>query len=152
MQRTTTSRTNDNSTVLIWRSSFESLTRRRSRASQKGVGVLYTKETSVVRGSGVKSNSIPHVTYLHLSTTSEQLLSMMPDRSSLPRSSRVLINNISQKCSRDDRQTTLGGLHGHGTVHTSGVGPPMVSRGHVIHHQQRYRAQQRVVPTISQLS
>ena len=111
--------------------------------------MLYTKETSVVLGSGVKSNSISPVTYLHRSTNSEQLLSMVHDRSSLPRSSRVLIKNISQKCSRDDRKMTLGGLHGHGTVHTSEVGAPMVSRGHVIHHQQTYSAQQRVVPTIS---
>ena len=97
-----------------------------------------------MRGSGVKSNSIPPVTYLHRSTTSKQLLSMIPDRSSLPRSSRLLIQNISQKCSRDDRKRTLGGLHGHGMVHTSGVGAPMVPRGHVIHHQQTCTAQQQV--------
>ena len=100
----------------------------------KGVGVLYTKETSVVLGSGVKSNFIHPVAYLQRSTTSKQLLSMVHDRSSLPRSSRVLINNISQKCSRDDRKRTLGGLHGRGVVHTSGVGAPMVPRGQVIHH------------------
>ena len=45
-------------------------------------GVLYTKETSAVVGSGVKSNSIPPVTYLQRSTTSKQLLSMVHDRSS----------------------------------------------------------------------
>ena len=67
-------------------------------------------------------------------------------------SSRVLIQNISQKCSRDDRKRTLGGLHGHGVVQTSGVGPPMVPRGQVIHHQQRCRAQHRVTTTISQLT
>ena len=152
MQSTTASRTNDISIVLIWRRSFESLMRRRSGASQKGVGVLYTKETSVVLGSGVKSNSIPPVTYLQRSTNSKQPLSVMHDRSSLPRWSRVLIKNISQKCSRDDRKMTLGGLHGHGVVQTRGVGASMVPRGHVIHHQQRCTAQQRVVPTISQLS
>ena len=85
--------------------------------------MLYAKKTSLVLGSGVKSISIPPVTYLHRSTNSEQLLSMFPDRSSLPRSSRLLINNISQKCSWDDRQMTLGGLHGHGVVHSSEVGP-----------------------------
>ena len=37
MQRTTPSCTNDISIVLIWRSSFESLTRRRSGASQKAL-------------------------------------------------------------------------------------------------------------------
>jgi hypothetical protein len=76
---------------------------------------------------------------------------MVCNRSSLPRSSRVLIQNISQKCSRDDRKMTLGGLHGHAMVHSSGVGPPMVPRGHVIHHHQRCRAQQQVVPTIARL-
>ena len=99
----------------------------------------------------IKTNSIPPVTYLHRSTTSKQPLSMVHDRSLLPRSSRVLIKNISQKCSRDDRKMTLGGLHGHGMVHTSGVGAPMVPRGHVIHHQQRCRAQQQVIPTIARL-
>ena len=72
--------------------------------------MLYTKETSVVLGSGVKSNYISPVTCLHCATISKQLLSMVPDRSSLPRSSRLLIQNISQKCSRDDRKMTLGGL------------------------------------------
>ena len=152
MHSTTASRTNDISFVLICRSSFESLTRRSSGASQKALECYYTKETSVVLGSGVKSNSIPPVTYLQRSTTSTQLLSMVHDRSSLPRSSRLLIKNISQKCSRDDRKRTLGGLHGHGVVHSSGVGPPMVPRGHVIHHQQTCTAQQQVVPTISHLS
>ena len=38
-------------------------------STTKGVGVLYTKETLVVLGSGVKSNSIPPVTYLQRSTT-----------------------------------------------------------------------------------
>ena len=102
--------------------------------------MLYTKETSVVLGRGVKSSFIPLVTYLHRSTNSEQPLSMVHDRSSLPRSSRVLINNISQKCSRDDRKRTLGGLHGRGMVQTSGVGAPMVPRGQVIHHQQRLQS------------
>ena len=37
VQSTTASRTNDISIVLIWRSSFESLTRRRSGASQKAL-------------------------------------------------------------------------------------------------------------------
>ena len=60
-------------------------------------------------GSGVKSNSIPPATYLHRSTNAKQLLSMVPNRSSLPPSSRVLIKNISQKCSRDNRKMTLGG-------------------------------------------
>ena len=116
------------------------------------IGVLYMQETSIVLESGAKSTSIPPVTYLHCSTNSEQSLSMVPDRCSLPRWSRVLIKNISQKCSRDDHKMTLGGLHGRGMVHRSGVGAPMVPRGQVIHHQQRCRAQQRVVPTISQLS
>ena len=111
--------------------------------------MLYTKKTSVVRGSGVKSNSIPPVMYLHRSTNSKQLLSMIPDRSSLPRSSRLLIQNISQKCSWDDHKRTLGGLHGRGMVHSSGVGASMVPRGQVIHHHQRCRAQQRVATTIS---
>ena len=57
---------------------------------------------------------------------------MVHDRSSVPRSSRVLIKNISQKCSRDDHKVTLGGLHGHGMVQTSGVGPPMVPRGQLV--------------------
>ena len=70
----------------------------------------------------------------------------------IPRWSRYLNQNISQKCSRDDHKMTLGGLHGRETVHSSGVGAPMVPRGQVIHHQQRCKAQQRVVPTISQLS
>ena len=91
--------------------------------------MLYTKETSVVLGSGVKSNSIPPVTCLHCATTSKQPLLIVHDRSSLPRSSRLLIKNISQKCSRDDRKMTLGGLHGHGMVHSSRVGPPMVPMG-----------------------
>ena len=69
VQSTTASRANDISVVLIWRSSFES--------------VLCTKETSVVLGSGVKSNFIPPVTYLHRSITSKQPLSMVHDRSSL---------------------------------------------------------------------
>ena len=152
MQSTTASRTNDILIVLIWQSSFESLTRRRSGVFTKGVGVLYTKETLVVVGSGVKSNSILLVAYLQRSTTAKQPLLMMHDRSSLPPSSRVLIKNISQKCSRDDRKRTLGGLHGHGMVHTRGVGAPMVPRDHVIHHQQRCSAQQRVVPTITRSS
>ena len=80
-------------------------------------------------GSGVKSNFVPPVTHLHRSTNSEQPLSMVHNPSSLPRSSRVLIKNISQKCSRDDHKMTLGGLHGHGTVHSTGVGTPMVPRG-----------------------
>ena len=63
---------------------------------------------SLVLHRGTKSNSIPPVMYLHRSTNSKQLLSMIPDRSSLPRSSRLLIKNISQKCSRDDRKMTLG--------------------------------------------
>ena len=121
--------------------------------SRQGLGTNGGREkTSVVLGSRVKSNFIPPVAYLQRSTTSKQLLSMVHDRSSLPRSSRVLIKNISQKCSRDDRKMTLGGLHGHGMVHTSGVGASMVPRGHVIHHQQRCIAQQQVVPTITQLS
>ena len=107
---------------------------------------------SLVLHRGIKLNSILHVTYLHRSTNSEQLLSMIRDRSSVPRSSRLLIKNISQKCSRDDRKRTLGGLHGHGVVQTIGVGAPMVPRGQVIHHQQTCRAQQRVVPTISRWS
>ena len=37
-------------------------------------------------------------------------------------------------------------------VHSSGVGPPMIRRGHVIHHQQTCTTQQQVVPTITQLS
>jgi len=114
--------------------------------------VLYTKKTSVVLGSGAKSNSVPPATYLQRSTNAEQSLSMFPDRSSFPRWSRVLIKNISQKWSRDDHKMTLGGLHGRGMVQTSEVGAPMIPRGQVIYHQQRCRAQQRVVPTISQLS
>ena len=47
---------------------------------------------------------------------------------------------------------TLGGLHGRGMVHSSGVGASMVPRGQVIHHQQRWSAQQRVTTTISRLS
>ena len=108
--------------------------------------------TSVVLGSGAKSNSIPPATYLQRSTNLEQPLAVVPDRCSFPRWSRVLIKNLFQKCSRDDHKMTLGGLHGRGMVHSSGVGAPMVPRGQVIHHQQRCRAQQRVVPTISQLS
>ena len=91
--------------------------------------MLYTKETLVVLRRGVKSNSIPPVAYLHRSTNSEQLLSIIPDRSSLPRSSRLLIKNISQKCSRDDRKMMLGGLHGHGMVHSSRVGASMTPMG-----------------------
>ena len=60
---------------------------------------------------------IPRVRNKRISQT---IRDMMHDRSSLPRSSRLLIKNISQKCSRDDRKMTLGGLHGHGTVQTSG--------------------------------
>ena len=77
---------------------------------------------------------------------------MVPDRSSLPRSSRLLIKNISQKCSQDDHKMTLGGLHGQIMVHSTRVGAPMVPRGQVIQHQQTCRAQQRVVPTISRSS
>ena len=99
---------------------------------------------SLVLHKGIKSNFIPPVTYLQRSTNSKQPLSMVHDRSSLPRSSRLLIKNISQKCSRDDRKMTLGGLHGHGMVQTSEVGPPMVPRGQVIYHQQRCRAQHQV--------
>ena len=95
--------------------------------SRQGLGTNGGRErTSVVLGSGVKTNSIPPVAYLHRSTNSKQPLSMVHVRSSLPPSSRVLIKNISQKCSRDDRKLTLGGLHGRGMVQTSGVGPPMV--------------------------
>ena len=153
MQSTTASRISDNSIVLIWRSSFESLTRRRSGATQKALEYYIRRRRR--QCLGVVPNQPPYiypVTYLHRSTNSEQLLSMFPDRSSLPRSSRLLINNISQKCSWDDRQMTLGGLHGHGVVHSSEVGPSMVPRGHVTHHQQRCRAQQQVVPTISRWS
>ena len=92
------------------------------------------------------------MTYLHRSTNAEQPFSINARRLLFPRWSRFLIQNISQKCSRDDHKMTLGGLHGRGMVHSSGVGAPMVPRGQVIHHQQRCRAQQRVVPTISQLS
>ena len=108
--------------------------------------------TSVVLGSGAKSNSIPPATYLQRSTNLEQPLAVVPDRCSFPRWSRVLIKNISQKWSRDDHKMMLGGLHGRVMVQTSGVGARMVPRGRVIHHEQRCRAQQRVVPTISQLS
>ena len=101
---------------------------------------------------GIKSTSIPPVTYLQRSTNAEQPYSINARRCSLPRWSRVLIKNLFQKCSRDDHKMTLGGLHGHGMVHSSGVGAPMVPRGQVIHHQQRCRAQQRVTPSISQLS
>ena len=118
----------------------------------KVIGVLYTQETLVVLWSGVKSNSVPLVMYLHRSTNAEQSLSMFPDRSSFPCWSRVLIKNLFQKWSRDDQKMTLGGLHGRGMVNTSGVGAPMIPRGQVIYHQQRCRAQQRVVPTISQWS
>ena len=135
MRSITASRTNDISIVLIWQSSFESLTRRRSGASQKALE-CYTKETSVVLGSDVKSNCIPPVTYLHRSTNSKQRCSINARRLSFPCWSHFLIRKISQKCSRDDRKMMLGGLHGRGLVHTSGVGAPMVPRGHVIHHQQ----------------
>ena len=110
------------------------------------------RKVSLVLHRGVKSNSIPPVTYLQRSTNSKQPLSMVHDRSSLPLSSRVLIKNISQKCSRDDRKRTLGGLHGHGVVQTSGDGAPMVPWGHVIHHQQTCTAQHQVVPTITRWS
>ena len=50
-----------------------------------------------------------------------------------------------------DAPAPRGGLHGHETVHNTGVGPPVVPRGQVI-HQQRCRAQHQVVPTISRLS
>ena len=83
---------------------------------------------SLVLHRGIKLNSILLVTHLQRSITSEQPLSMVPDRSSLPRSSRVLIKNISKKCSRDDRKRTLGGLHGHGKVQTSEVGAAIVPR------------------------
>ena len=87
---------------------------------------------------GIKSNFIPPVTYLQRSTNAEQPHSINARRLSFPRWSRFLIQNISQKCSRDDHKMTLGGLHGRGMVHSSGVGAPMVPRGQVIHHQQRY--------------
>ena len=130
------------------------------KRSKLGKSVHHGHET--VQTSGVGAPMVPrgHVIHhqqrcsaqhLHRSTNSEQPLSMVHDRSSLPRSSRVLIRNISQKCSRDDCKRTLGGLHGHETVQTSGVGPPMVPRGHVIHHHQRCRAQQQVIPTIARL-
>ena len=90
--------------------------------------------------------------YLHRSTNAEQPHSINARRLSFPHWSRFLNQNISQKCSRDDHKMTLEGLHGRGMVHSSGVGAPMVPRDQVIHHQQRCRAQQRVVPTISQLS
>ena len=110
------------------------------------------KETSLVLHRGIKSNFIPPVTYLHRSTNAEQPHSINARRLSFPRWPRYLNQNISQKCSRDDHKMTLGGLHGRGMVHSSGVGAPMVPKGQVIHHQQRCRAQQRVTTTISQLS
>ena len=45
--------------------------------------MLYTKETSVVIGSGVKSNAIPPVMYLQRSINSEQLFSIFYNRSLL---------------------------------------------------------------------
>ena len=45
--------------------------------------MLYTKETSVVLGSGVKSNSIPPVPYLQRSINSEKLFSIFYNRSLL---------------------------------------------------------------------
>ena len=108
--------------------------------------------TSVVLGSGAKSNSIPPVMYLQRSTNLEQPLAVVPDRCSFPCWSCVLIKNISQKWSRDDHKMMLGGLHGRVMVQTSGVGARMVPRGRVIHHEQRCRAQQQVTTTISQLS
>ena len=44
---------------------------------------------------------------------------------------------------------TLGGLHGRVMVQCSGVGARMVPRGCVIHHEQRWGAQQRVKPTMT---
>ena len=95
----------------------------------KSGSVFQTEENVINLHRGAKSNSIPPVTYLQCATNAEQPHSMLPDRSSLPRSSRVLIQNISPKCSRDDRKMTLGGLHGHGTVHSTRVGAPMIPRG-----------------------
>ena len=68
--------------------------------------------TSVVLGSGAKSNSIPPATYLQRSTNLEQPLAVVPDRCSFPRWSRVLIKNISQKWSRDDHKMTVSKFHG----------------------------------------
>ena len=53
---------------------------------------------------------------------------------------------------RSDCKMTMGGLHGRKMGQGTGVGVSMVPGGRVIHHQQRCRAQQRVVPTITQLS
>ena len=50
------------------------------------------KKVSLVLHRGIKStSSIPPVTYLQHSTTSEQLLSMIPDRCSFPRWSRCTL-------------------------------------------------------------
>ena len=114
--------------------------------------VLYTQEMSVVLGSGAKSNQRPPVTYLHHSTNAEQPHSINARRLLIQRWSRFLIQNLFQKCSRDDHKMTLEGLHGRGVVHSSGVGASMIPRGQVIHHQQRCSAQQRVTTTISRLS
>ena len=43
---------------------------------------------------------------------------------------------------------TMGGRHGCEMIQSIGVGASMVPRSQVIHHQQRCRAQQRVIPTI----
>ena len=55
-------------------------------------------------------------------------------------------------CFYEYRKRMIRGLHGREMVQSTWVGASMIPRGQVIHHQQRCRAQQRVVPTISQLS
>ena len=71
--------------------------------------MLYTKKTSVVLGSGAKSNSIPYVTYLQCPTNLEQTLSMVHNRSSLLMLAiSRLQGNILGKCFISGDETTTG--------------------------------------------
>ena len=150
VQSTTASHNND--IANIWRISFKSFTRRRSGASQRSSECYIHRRRWWCCGVAPnQSKDLLWRTCTAQPTQNNHIQSTRADFRS-QRWSRFLIQNISQKCSRDDHKMTLGGLHGRGMVHSSEVGAPMIPRGQVMHHQQRCRAPQRVVSTITRLS
>ena len=157
VQSTTASHNNDIS--IIWRISFESFTKGGGERHRSHRSVIYEEDIgSAWEWCQIKlhtSCDVPAALNQRRTTTFDQHAdnSYLPNFVSwlsFPHWSRVLIKNLFQKCSRDDHKMTLGGLHGRVMVQCSGVGARMVPRGRVIHHEQRCRAQQQVIPTISQ--
>ena len=129
-----------------------SFVEKEGKSVRERIRALDTQKTLVVLWSDVKSIYISPVTDLQRSTNSEQPHSMVHHGS--PRLRRLVFcaKTFPETCFRGDRKMTMGGLHGRKMVPGTGVGVSMVPGGRVIHHQQRCRAQQRVVPTITQLS